>query len=44
MKEDTKINDAVGLIKNAILQSQARAVSLVNQEQLTLYFLIGNYG
>lgn len=43
MKEDTKINDAVSLIKNAILQSQARAVSLVNQEQLTLYFGIGKY-
>ena len=35
--------DAVSIIKTAILQSQARAVKAVNQEQLALYFGIGRY-
>lgn len=43
MKKELTINNAVSLIKNAILQSQAKAVSLVNQEQLSLYFAIGKY-
>ena len=33
----------VDIIKSAILQSQARAVKAVNQEQLALYFGIGRY-
>lgn len=36
-------NKAVQLIKEAILQSQLRAVKAVNQEQLSLYFGIGRY-
>ena len=35
--------NAVDTIKTAILQSQARAVKAVNQEQLALYFGIGRY-
>lgn len=35
--------DAVNILKTAILQSQARAVKAVNQEQLALYFGIGRY-
>jgi len=34
---------AVDVIKNAILQSQARAAKAVNQEQLALYYGIGRY-
>lgn len=34
---------AVDIIKTAILQSQARAVKSVNQEQLALYYGIGRY-
>lgn len=37
------VTTAVQTIKNAILQSQLRAVKLVNQEQLGLYFGIGRY-
>ena len=37
------ISNAVQTIKTAILQSQLRAVKLVNQEQLGLYFGIGRY-
>lgn len=36
-------NDAVKQIKTAILQSQAKALASVNQEQLALYFGIGRY-
>lgn len=36
-----EITTAVKNIKTAILQSQLRAVKLVNQEQLGLYFGIG---
>ena len=43
MNEQNHINDAVGLIKTAILQSQARAAAAVNQEQLSLYYGIGKY-
>lgn len=35
--------NAVDVIKNAILQSQARAAKAVNQEQLALYFGIGRF-
>lgn len=35
--------DAVNILKTAILQSQARAVKAVNQEQLALYFGVGRY-
>lgn len=35
--------DAVDILKTAILQSQARAVKAVNQEQLALYYGIGRY-
>lgn len=37
------LQQAVNTIKTAILQSQARAVQAVNQEQLALYFGIGRY-
>lgn len=36
-------NDAVRQIKTAILQSQAKALASVNQEQLALYYGIGRY-
>lgn len=36
-------NNAVKQIKTAILQSQAKALASVNQEQLALYFGIGRY-
>ena len=42
-KQATVLNSAVKVIKTAILQSQARAVKVVNQEQLALYFGIGRY-
>lgn len=35
--------EAVKVIKGAILQSQYRAASLVNKEQLSLYYGIGRY-
>ncbi len=38
-----KYQSAVDVIKNAILQSQARAAKAVNQEQLALYYGIGRY-
>ena len=37
------IQQAVSTIKTAILQSQLRALTAVNQEQLALYFGIGRY-
>ena len=45
MKEklSPQYNDAVKLIKTAILQSQAKALASVNQEQLALYYDIGRY-
>lgn len=39
----TKYQNAVDIIKTAILQSQARAAKAVNQEQLALYYGIGRY-
>ena len=41
--EIRKYHNAVDIIKTAILQSQARAVKVVNQEQLALYYGIGRY-
>lgn len=42
--EELKLyNNAVGLIKQAILQSQYRSVKLITGEQLSLYFGIGRY-
>ena len=43
MKPSDGIRSAVQLIKDAILQSQARAVQMINQEQLSLYYGIGRY-
>lgn len=37
------IGSAVNVIKTAILQSQARAVKAVNEEQLALYYGIGRF-
>ena len=44
MEENNKTyQNAVDVIKTAILQSQARAAKAVNQEQLALYYGIGRY-
>ena len=42
-KLSTQYNSAVQQIKSAILQSQAKALASVNQEQLALYYSIGRY-
>lgn len=42
-KLSTQYNDAVKQIKTAILQSQAKALKGVNQEQLALYYRIGRF-
>lgn len=42
-KLSTQYNDAVKQIKTAILQSQAKALKCVNQEQLALYYGIGRF-
>ena len=42
-KSSDEVRSAVRLIKAAILQSQARAIQMVNQEQLSLYYGIGRY-
>ena len=42
-KLSLQYKDAVGLIKTAILRSQAKALASVNQEQLALYYGIGRY-
>lgn len=42
-EEIRKYQNAVDVIKTAILQSQARAAKAVNQEQLALYYGIGRY-
>ena len=39
----SELRAAVQTIKTAILQSQARAVKGVNQEQLALYYGVGRY-
>ena len=41
--ENGNIREAVQLIKEAILRSQARSAQYVNQEQLSLYYGIGRY-
>lgn len=38
-----ELTDAVESIKRAILQSQQRALGLINQEQLALYYSIGQF-
>jgi hypothetical protein len=38
-----KLANAVQVIKDAILQSQQRALGAVNQEQLALYYGVGRY-
>lgn len=43
MSDIKQYQNAVDVIKTAILQSQARAAKAVNQEQLALYFGIGRY-
>ena len=43
MSNIKQYQSAVDVIKTAILQSQARAVKAVNQEQLALYYGIGRY-
>lgn len=43
MSDIREYQNAVDVIKTAILQSQARATKGVNQEQLALYFGIGRY-
>jgi len=48
MQQDTNIvtkiiDNAVGIIKTAILKSQLNAAKAVNQEQLALYYGIGRY-
>lgn len=40
---EDKLDNAVQVIKDAILQSQQRALGAVNQEQLSLYYGIGRY-
>ena len=40
---NTELANAVQVIKNAILQSQQRALVTINQEQLALYYGIGRY-
>lgn len=42
-KLSTQYNDAVKQIKTAILQSQAKALKGVNQDQLALYYGIGRF-
>lgn len=39
----SELNNAVQVIKDAILQSQQRALKAINQEQLALYYGIGWY-
>ena len=43
LNTNDEVRSAVLLIKAAILQSQARAVQMINQEQLSLYYGIGRY-
>ena len=43
VKSNDEVRSAVRLIKAAILQSQARAIQMVNQEQLSLHYGIARY-
>ena len=43
MSELQVYTEAIRVIKEAILQSQYRAVSIANKEQLSLYYGIGKY-
>ena len=38
LNTNDEVRSVVQLIKAAILQSQARAVQVINQEQLSLYY------
>ena len=40
---DNELSNAVQVIKDAILQSQQRALKAINQEQLALYYGVGRY-
>ena len=40
--EHTELTNAVRAIKSAILQSQQHALAAINQEQLALYYGIGD--
>ena len=40
---NSELANAVQVIKDAILQSQARALKAINQEQLALYYGVGRY-
>lgn len=40
---DSELNNAVQVNKDAILQSQTRALKAINQEQLALYYGVGRY-
>lgn len=42
-KEYVELTNAVKAIKCAILQSQQRTLTAINQEQLSLYFGIGRF-
>ena len=41
--QNEELTNAVQVIKDAILQSQQRALKAINQEQLALYYGIGRY-
>lgn len=43
MSESRKYDDAVRVIKTAILESQYEAAKSVNEKQLMLYYGIGKY-
>lgn len=43
INQSNELTGAVQLIKNAILRSQERALGLINQEQLALYYGIGRF-
>lgn len=43
INQSNELTDAVQLIKNAILRSQERALGLINQEQLALYYGMGRF-
>lgn len=42
-KISTQYNQAVQLIKSAILQNQLEAAKVVNQQMLALYYGVGKY-
>ena len=42
-KDSKELANVVHTIKEAILQSQQRALTVINQEQLALYYRIGQF-